>query len=161
MRKPKLATNVLRACGLSIMRDAGRPLTRAQNTRAELYQDASGEMIALRTNNARCLQGEADRTSGTAVFGFQKAPNLLIAMPTTPRGMAEVEAFLVPSEEAADELRRVHNAWLAGGAATKGENRMWALWFDDRDGVVAASGGFAEKWRHYRIGSISVPTSSP
>lgn len=145
--------------GLQLMRQAQKPLTRAQ-TRKTIYQTAQGETVRVRTCNDHVLLAVADSAENDAKLSIEGTDYLLLVMPETPRTPGPVTAFLVPTMEAVEACRTAHREWLASNPKTKGDNRTWNVWFDD--GAPEESYGFSRKWTRYRLkGSATTQAGTP
>jgi hypothetical protein len=73
---------------------------------------------------------------------------LLLVMPTERRGTSAVEAYWVPSTDAARDVKTAHQRWLDSNPNTKSANKTYSIWFDE---AMAESGMFREKWSQYRL----------
>ena len=157
----KVPNEVLLECGLELMNQNGRPLTKMQTKgRAMIYTmpGPGKQTVRIRTCNDHLLVVLADRDAEDAKLNIEGTDFILIVMPTTPRSHGPVVGFLVPSKIVAEAARSTHREWRAGNPNTKGENRTWNLWFSD-NGPSKAS-GFARKWSNYLLNG-QVTTQSP
>lgn len=141
------------------MEQNGQPLLRAETKgRAKLFHTADGKTVRARTCNDHVLVVAADSPGPEAKLNIEGTDSILIVMPEIPRTPGPVMAFFVPSAVVVEAVRSSHRDWLASNPATNGENRTWAIWFDD-DGPVR-SRGFAQKWDEYRLqGSANAQVS--
>ena len=157
--RDKVPNEVLLECGLDLMKQNGKPLTKMQTKgRAMIYAMPDKLTVRIRTCNDHLLVVLADRDAEDAKLNVEGTDFILIVMPTTPRSHGPVAGFLVPSEIVAEAARSTHREWRAGNPNTKGENRTWNLWFSD-NGPHKAS-GFARKWSAYLLNG-RVSTQSP
>lgn len=136
--------------GLRLMARAGHSLKKAESKgRAMLYRMANGETVRVRTCNDHILIAVAESTEENAKLNIEGTNWLLIVMPTIPRTLGDVIAYLVPTHVAVTEVRNTHRQWLSTKPNTAGGNRTWNLWFDDEGPEKAA--GYARKWQQYRL----------
>ncbi len=160
--RDKVPNQALLDAGISLLQAEGQHLRKIPTqTRAMIYELAGGEKVRVRTCNDHILVVLADGPELDAKLNIEGTDYLLIVMPETPRAPGPVVGYLVPTTVAVEAVRRAHSEWLASSPATKGNNRTWNLWFDDGQ---SPAGGFARKWREYRLaGSAStVPlTTAP
>lgn len=163
MLQIKVPNDQLLEAGLRLMEQNGQPLQRAESKgRARLYRNPEGRSVRVRTCNDHVLVVVADNPEVGAKLNIEGTDSILIVMPELPRTPGPVVAYLVPTSVAVEAVRSSHGDWLASNPSTKGENRTWAIWFND-DGP-AKSSGFAQKWATYRLhGSTStgVPLKLP
>jgi len=123
-----------------------------------LYRAADGKTVRVRTCNDHVLVVVADSPDPEAKLNIEGTDSILIVMPETPRTPGPVMAYFIPTALVVEEVRSTHRDWLASNPSTKGENRTWAIWFDD-DGPAKAS-GYAKKWAPFRLdGSATTRTS--
>ncbi len=149
-RAERIDNEVLLQAGLELMRQNGKPLTRLPSKgRAMLFKLEDGQSVRARTCNDHILIAVADRPTEDAKLNIEGTDWLLIVMPEIRRTHGNVLGYLVPTEEAVEEVRRAHREWLATNPATKGGNTTWNLWFD-HDGTGKAN-DYAEKWAKYRL----------
>ena len=161
MAKPdRIDNEVLRDAGLALMRTNGTPLTKLPSSgRSMLYAMPNGESVRIRTSNDHILVVVADRPTDDAHLNIQGTDWLLIVMPEVERAAGKVIAYLVPTEEAVEAVRKSHRAWLDSNPDTSGKNTTWNLWFDHSYSGMASRQGkheYAERWAKYRLaGDIS------
>ena len=149
-RAERIDNVVLLQAGLELMRQNGKPLTKLPSKgRAMLFKLEDGQSVRARTCNDHILIAVADRPTEDAKLNIEGTDWLLIVMPEVERTHGNVLGYLVPTEEAVEEVRRTHREWLATGPATKGGNTTWNLWFD-LEGTGKAN-DYAEKWAQYRL----------
>lgn len=159
MSPGRVSNESLATAGLSLMRQAGKPLTRVPtSTRAMIYSENSGKTVRLRTCNDHLLVVVADSPNSDAKLNIEGTDFVLIVMPETPRTPGPVVAYLVPASVVAAAARDTHERWLKTKPRTKGKNRTWNLWFDD-SGPGKAS-GFGKKWESYRLQGRANTTGS-
>lgn len=150
MRTIKVPNDQLLEAGLRLMEQNGRRLQRMEaKGRAMLYRTADGNTVRVRTCNDHVLVALADSPEPEAKLNIEGTDSILIVMPEIPRSPGPVMAFFIPAAVVVEAVRSAHRDWLASNPSTKGENRTWAIWFDD-DGP-AKSGGFARIWVEYRL----------
>lgn len=146
----KVPNQALLEAGIALMRQNGTPITRVETqTRAMIYELATGERLRVRTCNDHILVVLAESAQSDAKLNIEGTEFLLIVMPERPRTIGPVIAYLVPTDAAVDAARKSHAEWLASSPATSGNNRTWNLWFDDNSDAPHA--GFARKWQEYRL----------
>ena len=161
MAKPdRIDNEVLRDAGLALMRENGQPLTKSPSPgRSMLYSMPNGDSVRVRTSNDHILIVVADKPTPDAHLNIEGTNRLLIVMPEIERVEGQVIAYLVPTEEVVEAVRRAHQAWLSSEPNTKGNNTTWSLRFDHgHSGMAGREGkhGYAEKWVKYRLaGDIS------
>ena len=151
---------MLRDAGLELMRANGNPLTKRPSPgRAMLYEMPNGQSVRVRTCNDHVLVVVADNPTIDARLNIEGTDLLLIVMPEIERAEGKVVAYLVPTEEAEEAVRKSHEEWLSSNPNTKGRNTTWNLWFGHSpSGMTARKGkqGYAEKWARYRLeGDVS------
>lgn len=150
----KVPNDELLEAGLRLMEQAGKPLERVQTkSRSMIYRTPTGSTVRVRTCNDHVLVALADAPVAGARLNIEGTDELLIVMPEVPRVRGSTLAYLVPTEVAADAVRKCHADWLASNPETKGENRTWNIWFSDD--APAKSNGFARKWAKYRLPGTS------
>ena len=93
--------------GLELMHENGKPLEREAG-RAEVYSMPNGDRVRVRTSNDRSLVARAQRPAMDAPLDIEGTDWLLIVMPEVKRTEGRVAAYLVPSGEAAETVRRCH-----------------------------------------------------
>lgn len=161
MVKPDRVDNeVLRDAGLELMSANGNPLTKRPSPgRAMLYEMPNGQSVRVRTCNDHVLVVVADNPTIDARLNIQGTDWLLIVMPEIERAEGKVVAYLVPTEQAEQAVRKSHGEWLSTNPSTKGHNTTWNLWFGhSHSGMTGRKGkqGYAEKWDKYRLkGDVS------
>ncbi len=154
-RAERIDNVVLLQAGLELMRQNGKPLTKLPSKgRAMLFKLEDGQSVRARTCNDHILIAVADRPTEDAKLNIEGTDWLLIVMPEVERTHGNVLGYLVPTEEAVEEVRRTHREWLATNPATKGGNTTWNLWFDHEGSGKAND--YAEKWAQYRLEGMIV-----
>jgi hypothetical protein len=150
MKNEKLTTPALRAAALEIAEQSGRPLKRdILRPRKQAYCTSTGERVLLRTSNDRVLTATASSTTpAEATLDFEDSDALLIAMPIERGRLSAVEAYWVPSGDAARDVKAAHQRWLNGSPKTNNNNRTYSVWFDE---AISSSELFREKWSLYRL----------
>ena len=151
----RIDNEVLLQAGLELMRQNDKPLTKLPSKgRAKLYKLPTGETVRARTCNDHILIAVADKPTEDARLNLEGTDWLLIVMPEVERTHGKIISYLVPAEEAVEEVRQTHQAWLATNPNTKGGNTTWTLWFD-HDGS-GKENNYADKWAKYRLeGAVS------
>jgi hypothetical protein len=150
MGTPKVPNDELVQAGLRLMEQNGQPLQRvAAKGRAMIYRTPDGKTVRARTCNDHVLVVAADSPDPEAKLNIEGTDSILIVMPEIPRSPGPVMAFFIPAAVAVEAVRSNHRDWLASNPSTKGENRTWAIWFDD-DGP-ATSSGYAQRWAKFRL----------
>ena len=160
MKPDRIDNEVLREAGLALMRENGKPLTKRPSFgRAMLYSMPNGESVRVRTSNDHVLVVVADKSTADAHLNIEGTDWLLIVMPEVERAEGKVIAYLVPTKEVEEAVRRSHQTWLSSNPKTKGKNTTWNLWFDHSLSGMAGREekyGYAEKWATHRLsGDIS------
>ena len=149
-KSPRIDNEALLAAGLEMMRQNGKPLSKAPSKgRSMLYTLPNGETVRARTCNDHILIVVASRPSADAELNIEGTDWLLVVMPEIERTPGKVITYLIPSEEAAATARKAHQEWLATNPNTKGENTTWNLWF--RSDAPLKANDFATKWSKYRL----------
>jgi hypothetical protein len=159
MRSLKVPNNQLLEAGLRLMQQNGQPLQRAEaKGRAMLYRTIDGQTVRVRTCNDHVLVVVADSPDPEAKLNIEGTDNILIVMPEIPRAPGPVMAYFIPTAVVVEAVRSNHRDWLASNPSTKGENRTWAIWFDEEG--PATSNGYAQRWASFRLnGSASAEVS--
>ncbi|MGD0421297.1 MAG: hypothetical protein ABSA68_17250 [Xanthobacteraceae bacterium] len=154
----KVPNHQLLQAGLGLMEQNGQPLQRIEaKGRAMVYRTTGGKTVRVRTCNDHVLVAVAESPNPEAKLNIEGTDSILIVMPETPRTPGPVMAYFIPTALVVEEVRSNHRNWLASNPSTKGENRTWAIWFDD-DGPAKAS-GYSKKWASYRLdGSANTRT---
>ena len=155
-KSDRIDNEVLRDAGLALMQTNGKPLTKLPSSgRSMLYAMPNGESVRVRTSNDHILVVVADKpTTDDAHLNIQGTDWLLIVMPEVERAAGQVIAYLVPTKEVDEAVRKSHQAWLSSNPDTKGENTTWNIWFDHSYSGMASRKGkheYAEKWAKYRL----------
>jgi hypothetical protein len=89
----RVSNESLLEAGLTLMREAGRPLERLPtNSRAMKFSLSSGETVRVRTCNDHVLVVLADRAEKGARLNIEGTDYLLIVMPEVPRTIGAVSA---------------------------------------------------------------------
>lgn len=146
-------TDKIRNATLMIAAEAGHKLNRRQG-RALVYGLPDGRTVRLRTTTHRCLQVTATSPDmDRAALDIEGVDFLLFGATESGGDTDTVEAYLIPSDIAAADVRAAHKAWLAAGATTKGENLKPAIWLDR---AIPTSDKFSMKWAKYRIGTTTI-----
>lgn len=161
MRAQGVPNRALAMAGLTLMQQAGKPLSRLRSSGpAMIYETSEGTSVRLRTCNKHLLLLKADGDDPrTAHVKLEGTEFLLMIMPERERTPGPVIAYLVPTSIAAEAVRASHQAWLEAKPNTSGKNRTWTIWFGT-DGP-SSSNNFAEKWAEYRVpGSASAGTAA-
>ncbi len=114
-----------------------------------LYDLPNGETVRARTCNDHILIAVAKSAEKGASLNIEGTDWLLLVMPEVERTSGRVIAYLLPTQEVVDEVRRTHQEWLDSNPNTRGDNTTWNLWFR-ADGPEKAS-GYADKWNEYRL----------
>ena len=140
---------VLRRAGLELMRMNGKNLTKCiSRGRSMIYEMTNGQKVRMRTSNDRTLIVNLNEVDELDIeIEDTKTEWLLIVMPEIKRTAVRISAYLVPTKDAGDEIRRTHLAWEASNPNTKGSNTTWTLRFDEYRMI----GGYADKWEKYRL----------
>jgi hypothetical protein len=153
----KVPNQDLLAAGLALMDRAGKPLTKfPTQTRAMIYQMATGDKVRVRTCNDHILVVLADGAEADAKLNIEGTEFLLIVMPEKERTPGPVIAYFLPTAVAVETVRATHIEWLALNPATSENNRTRNLWFDDEPTLWR---GFAAKWRQYRLNGHATTTA--
>ena len=160
MAKPdRIDNEVLREAGLALMRETGKPLTKRPSPgRSMRYELPNGQSVRVRTSNDHILIVVADKPTADAHLNIEGTDWLLIVMPEVARKAGNVIAYLVPTGEAVEAVRKSHQAWLSSDPNTKGKNTTWNLWFTPPSGMASRDEkhGYADKWEKYRLeGEVS------
>ena len=160
VKSDRIDNDVLREAGLALMRENGKPLTKRPSPgRSMHYTMPSGESVRVRTSNDHILIVVADKPTVDARLNIEGTDWLLIVMPEAERTAGNVVAYLVPTNEAVEAVRKSHLAWLSSNPNTKGENTTWNLWFGQPYSGMAnrdEKHGYAMKWAKYRLeGEVS------
>ena len=152
-------TAMLRQAFREAMSRAGQPVTRlkgvvdSRGRATETYRTRRRQTIRLMTNRRRALMTVAAGFAAEAVLDFEGQQAFIgIAVPG-PHG--SVECFLVPTDEAVENLRSAHRSWLAAHPGSASDAR--AIRFDG-DPQLAWE-GFAEKWAQFRLPAATFATS--
>lgn len=149
-RGPRVGNEALLKAGLELMRQAGKSLSRRPSKgRAMIYDLPNGETVRARTCNDHILISVAESPDNGARLNIEGTDWLLLIMPEIERTLGRVIAYLLPTEEVVEEVRRTHRDWLDSKPNTKGKNTTRNLWFRP-DGPDKAS-GYAEKWSKYQL----------
>lgn len=150
----KVPNEELLEAGLQLMAQTGKPLERIQTRgRSMIYRTSTGSTVRVRTCNDHVLVALADAPVEGARLNIEGTDELLIVMPEVPRVRGPTVAYLVPTEVAAEAVRKCHANWLATNPDTNGKNRTWNIWFSDD--APEKSNGFARKWAEYRLPGTS------
>lgn len=150
MQSPKVPNQMLLEAGLRLMEENGHAVQRAEaKGRAMIYRTTDNRSVRVRTCNDHVLVAVADSPDPSANLNIEGTDSILIVMPEIPRSPGPVTAYFIPTTVVVEEVRSAHRDWLASNPSTKGENRTWAIWFDE-DGP-ARSSGYAKKWAQYRL----------
>jgi hypothetical protein len=159
MRPLKVPNDQLLEVGLRLMEQNGQPLQRAEaKGRAMLYRTVDGQTVRVRTCNDHVLVVVADSPDPEAKLNIEGTDSILIVMPEIPRSPGPVMAYFIPTAVVVEAVRSNHRDWLASNPSTKGENRTWAIWFDEAG--PATSNGYAQRWAAFRLkGSASADVS--
>ena len=160
VKSDRIDNDVLREAGLELMRENGKLLTKRPSPgRAMIYTMPSGESVRVRTSNDHILIVVADKPAVDARLNIESTDWLLIVMPEAERKAGNVVAYLVPTNEAVEAVRKSHLAWLSSNPNTKGKNTTWNLWFGQSYSGMAnrdEKHGYSKKWAKYRLeGEIS------
>ena len=150
----RVDNEVLREAGLALMRENGKPLTkRPSRGRSMRYALPNGQSVRVRTSNDHILIVVADKPTEDARLNIEDTEWLLIVMPEVERKAGNVIAYLVPTQEAVEAVRKSHRAWLSSNPNTKGENTTWNLWFNSSTGMASRDEkrGYADKWAKFRL----------
>ena len=154
----KVPNQDLLTAGLALMSQVGKPLNKvATQTRAMIYELATGDKVRVRTCNDHILVVLADSAATDAKLNIEGTDHLLIVMPEKERTPGTVIAYFVPTAVAVDTARASHVEWLASNPTTRGNNRTWNLWFGNQP--TPYCGGFAAKWRQYRLNGHAATTA--
>jgi hypothetical protein len=147
---PKVPNNELVQAGLRLMENNGQPLQRvAAKGRAMIYRTPDGKTVRARTCNDHVLVVAADSPDPEAKLNIEGTDSILIVMPEIPRSPGPVMAYFIPTPVVVEAVRSSHREWLASNPSTNGENRTWAIWFDEEG--PARSNGYAQKWAAFRL----------
>ena len=160
MKPDRVDNEVLRDAGLELMRANGNPLRKRPSPgRAMLYEMPNGQSVRVRTCNDHVLVVVADKPTIDARLNIQGTDWLLIVMPEIERAEGKVVAYLVPTEEAEQAVRKSHEEWLSSNPNTMGHNTTWNLRFGRTPSGMTSRKGkqrYAEKWAKYRLkGDVS------
>lgn len=146
----KVPNDQLLEAGLRLMEQSGQRLQRMEaKGRAMLYRTADGKTVRVRTCNDHVLVAVADSPESEAKLNIEGTDSILIVMPEIPRSPGPVMAYFVPTAVAVEAIRSTHRDWLASNPSTKGENRTWNIWFDDK--APSKASGYAQKWAEYQL----------
>jgi hypothetical protein len=162
MSEDRVPNEALAQAGLQLMKQCGKPLERIKsNGRAMIYRASDGSTVRMRTCNDHLLVILADSADpDRARVNVEGTDYLLIVMPERQRTPGPVVAYLIPAGVVTSAAKSAHKDWLASNPNTKGDNRTWALWFNDYG--PPNSSNFAEKWLQYRLyGSASAGPPTP
>jgi hypothetical protein len=125
----------------------GNPLVKVPGA-GQLYTMPDGSRVRLRTSRDRRLIVTTDGARSDAKLDFEDSEYVLLAMPQI--GDADgVDAYLIPSRDAAAAIRSAQQAWLDTGPRTSGTNCTWYLAFDED--ALPLHGGYAATWRSFRL----------
>jgi hypothetical protein len=155
----KVPNDQLLEAGLRLMAQNGHPLERAEiRGRAMLYRTQEGRTVRVRTCNDHVLVAVADSPKPDAKLNLEGTDDVLVVMPEFPRSPGPVVAYLIPTPVVVEAVRSAHRDWLASNPSTHGDNKTWAIWFENEG--PSKSNGFAQKWSAYRLqGLASTGTS--
>lgn len=155
MKLDRVDNEVLRDAGLELMRKNGNPLTKRPSPgRAMLYEMPNGQSVRVRTCNDHILVVVADKPTIDASLNIQGTDWLLIVMPEIERAEGKVIAYLVPTEEAEEAVRKSHGEWLSSNPNTQGRNTTWNLRFSRSPSAMTGrqgKQGYHENWAKYRL----------
>jgi hypothetical protein len=148
MAKP----NELEQAGLELMRLNGMPLTKREKPGRggpKLYDRPDGQTVLVRTCVDRRLLTRS-LTPDQRMLDIEKhnADWLLIVIPSGKRAAGKVEAYLVPSKEAAEEVKTAHKRWL--DADPQRTSQTPVLRFDEK---------LTRKWEHHRLSGEPASTA--
>lgn len=149
----KVPNSKLLQAGLKLMHQNNKALTKVPSLgRSRLFELPNGDTVRARTCNDHILVVVADSPDQDARLNIEGTDWLLIVMPEKPRSYGKIMAYLVPAEEAVEEVRRTYRKWLRSNPNTRGSNTTWNLSFKD--------GGFgdnyAKTWAKYLLeGDVS------
>jgi hypothetical protein len=153
----KVPNQDLLTAGLALMSQVGKPLNKvATQTRAMIYELATGDKVRVRTCNDHILVVLAGSAEADAKLNIEGTDHLLIVMPEKERTPGPVIAYFLPTAVAVETVRASHLEWLALNPATSENNRTRNLWFDDEPTLWR---GFAAKWRQYRLNGHAATTA--
>lgn len=158
MRIDRVPNDTLLECGLELMRQSGKPLTKLHTKgRSMLYEMESGETVRVRTGNDHILLVVAKGAQVEDNINIEGTDWLLVVMPEKERTYGPVIAYLVPTELAVKTVRENYADWLATHPNTKGNNTTRNIWFGPR----SKSGGFSERWKEFRLEGHATTEFSP
>jgi hypothetical protein len=149
MAKP----NELEQAGLELMRRHGKPLTKREKPGRggpKVYDLPDGQTVRVRTCDRRALITRSATPDADGPLDIEGTDWLLVVIPVGKRASGKVEAYLVPSGEAAEAVQGEHERWLKSDPRrTKGQNRTPVLRFNEE---------VTRKWERYRLPGESAPT---
>ena len=148
----RVSSKQLLAAGLQIMRNAGRELKKIKTSgRAQIYEMNNGETIRVRTCNDHVLLIAAENDGTYENMSIKGTDWILVVMPEIERTQSNIMAYLIPTDIAVEEARKILSEWTAIGSKTRGEHVTWYLFFSGDKGKRAY--GYHEKWKQYLMES--------
>ena len=157
-KQSKVDTKILDRVAKYLMSNNDKPITKEPHKRyRKLYKQRDSSTVLVRTNNDRRLIVTPESTERRAKLDFDDADWILIVMPEEKNTQGNIVTYLVPTAEAANEIYRIHDAWLDNYPNTAGDNTTWKLCFDYDDGnQKIGENNFAKKWKRFRLpGNVS------
>ena len=141
----RIANRVLLSAALELMRQNGHSLTDTYTAgRSNIYEMSNAQTVRVRTSNDPILVVVAETPELDARLNIQGTDWLLFVMLEKKRTEGNVIGYLIPTQQAVNDVREAHQKWLDTRPNTKGNNRTWNIWFDESGRKTA--NGFAKKW---------------
>ena len=157
-KNDKIHTRILDRAAEDLMSKNDKQMTKEPHKRyKKLYKQRDIGTVLVRTNNDRRLLVTAESADRRAKLDFDDADWILIVIPEKKNTQGKIVAYLVPTDDAADDIYRIHDAWLKKHTGNNSDNRTWKLCFDNDDGdQEICENEFAKKWEKFRLpGNVS------
>ena len=138
----------LRDAGLRLMEANGMPCTKEKG---QIYTLSNGTTVRLKVHNNHGLLSEVDENGRSKLEG---ADYILLAFPVKQETRGDVVAYLIPTNEAIEELFKHHKMWVASGAETSDANKMRNIWFNldgKNTNTKHVLQDYAIIWKDYRL----------